>query len=882
VAIQVPQPLTVLPSMLKNKHRPPLLSPQTIDRHHLDPQSWPPTADLVTVIAPAGYGKTIVLAQWRAHFEAQGQPTAWLTMDQDDADPINFLNSLETALAASLPAAEAPSNNLVQHIAEIVGTCGALTLFLDDFDRGQSTAVNESGLPKFRLIVAARTHPEIPVARMRASSRLVELTTRDLQFTDCEASRLLDLEEAVARPLIMRAQGWPAALLLGRIWLDRCRDADTRVLVEQFSGSVEEVSDYLAEAVFQTLEPAAQQLAVDCAILDQVCGPLADAITGRNDSTRQLRQLDRGRHLIQRVEEPSGWYVFHQLFRDFLKTRLAGEDAARLRNNQLLAARWFHAAGLPLQAIEHALCAGDTELAGQIMVDAGGLRLGLQGGEMVLDRLETLPELLLGRHPHIELGHIYALMKANRAGQARTRMDQLLKRPALQAWQTDRSSVAESRLQIDTQVANAVLAIYEDRLIDGGTVDHVAAIIAQTPGLDRTDMAQGILLRTYFCYQQRDYAAAADWGTRGAKAFLDAGAPYAAVFLYLYVGLANRGRGDLSAATAAYGKARDLAARTFGTSSIGVALAEVFAGETAVECGDVERARQLLVERHLPALEAENWPDAWAAYFLGRARLAAILGDQPGALALLGVAERRARGQTLSRLVRLFALEAAMISAKDVPLHFTAAASANDSGQCFSLCPWLDGNIVDGFLAVMNAQPEEALRLFGALPAVPADSEGSDHFFWQLIAGSAHALLGRRRAARDLLAAALGTPDGRQRLRPLLVLADLLRDNLQELSHSTDKPVADAASAVLRLCDRQGDDRDRPVPLTAREQEVLSLLQLGFSTKEMSRALGISDGTVKIHRKNLYSKLKVHSRSGAIAVARQMQSRSHASVSPAL
>jgi LuxR family maltose regulon positive regulatory protein len=374
--------------------------PRTALLDRLEASSRTPVA---AIQAPPGYGKTTLLAQW-----AERDPRAfgWLTINRGDNDPGVLLRDLAAALDRIDPVgpgvAEAPDTPraaVVDAVLPQLGSALASTalpavLVLDDLhlleNRDCLDAVTRliDYLPAgSQLALASRGEPALPLARLRAEGRVVEVGPDDLAMDSQEAGSLLELGHVGAdgvdvAELVRRTEGWPvalrfAALSLGSGHRRAVREAplasDDRFLV-----------DYLQYELLSGLPASQVRFLTRCSVLERLSGPLCDAVLGTTGSADLLESLSRSNLLTTPLDRRRRWYRLHRLFRELLRGRLEREDPALALQLTRRAAGWCEGHGLPEQAVEYAIAAGDADQAARAVV-AAALPAGADGR---LDRLE--------------------------------------------------------------------------------------------------------------------------------------------------------------------------------------------------------------------------------------------------------------------------------------------------------------------------------------------------------------------------------------------------------------------------------------------------------------------------------------------------------------
>lgn len=303
---------------------------------------------LTLVAAPAGFGKTTLLAQWAARAHAR---VAWLALDPSDGDPVTFARYLVASLrAAGIAAGESAlallegpqppplTALLVQLLNDLAALDEEVAIIFDDY-HVIAAAVHEALAlalerlpPRAHLVIAGRGDPPLPLARLRARGRLLELRAGDLRFTAAEAGAFLrdtmglPLADAEVARLDARTEGWAAALQLAALALRGQPDAATAVAA--FAGTSRHLFDYLAEEVLDRLPTHLRDFLLRTSVLERLSAELCDAVTGlgageqRGGSQALLAQLEREGLFLLALDGERRWYRYHQLFAEALRERL--------------------------------------------------------------------------------------------------------------------------------------------------------------------------------------------------------------------------------------------------------------------------------------------------------------------------------------------------------------------------------------------------------------------------------------------------------------------------------------------------------------------------------------------------------------------------------
>jgi ATP/maltotriose-dependent transcriptional regulator MalT len=343
------------------------------------------------VSAPAGFGKTTLLAQWLTQI---GTPVAWLSLDAEDNDSTRFLSHLiialqtldaqlgTTALALLRTPQPAPPETVLAVLTNdlVERDTGDVILVLDDYhvitderiQRGM-TFLLEHLPPQLHLILATRADPPLPLARLRAQGQLTEVRTADLRFGT----------------------------------------AETRAFLAAFSGSHRYVLDYLSEEVRSRQDASMQQFLLHTSILDRLSGPLCDAVTDQEGSQATLEALERANLFVVALDEERNWYRYHHLFAEVLRSHLQQREPTLPPVLHRRANTWYEQHDLPIEAVQHALAIPDAELAARL-IEPIALPVAFQGQvSTVLGWLNTLPEALIRTRPRLCVYYALLLTSIN-------------------------------------------------------------------------------------------------------------------------------------------------------------------------------------------------------------------------------------------------------------------------------------------------------------------------------------------------------------------------------------------------------------------------------------------------------------------------------------
>ncbi len=343
-------------------------------------------ASLVLIAAPPGYGKTSLLCEWDA---SDTRPFAWVTLTEEDDDPARLLGSIARAVdalkptdrrvIAAHPAArgEPAATQVARLLRTIGGAAGGMVLVLDDVQLLRSPeslallASLAAAMPRgTKLALSSRTLPAISLGRLRAQRAVLGLGARELAMTIEESGRLLvaaglDLDAAGIEQLVARTEGWPAGLYLAALSLRGQSDAAAGV--ERFAGADRLIADYIGEELLAGLSPASLTFLMRVSILENLSAELCDDLLEETGSGEILRALAAGNLLVAPLDASHSRYRAHPLLRDVLAAELARVEPARIADLHRRAARWFGERGDMDRALSHAVAAGETRYAGELL-----------------------------------------------------------------------------------------------------------------------------------------------------------------------------------------------------------------------------------------------------------------------------------------------------------------------------------------------------------------------------------------------------------------------------------------------------------------------------------------------------------------------------------
>lgn len=820
---------------------------------------------LVLVVAPAGYGKTTLLTQWRQTLLAAPAPTklAWLTLEESDAEPNRFLACLILALehaglalgplsrlAHTQSLDVQPQRTLTALLHALARENRQVTLFLDDYHTAANDqldrliqALLEQAAPWLEWVVSTRNRPGWPLAQWKANGWVHEVCAQALTLTPAETAAILgpDILPCELQHLYEKTEGWAVAVQLARLW--RASGDASLYGLTAFSGRVADIADYLTGHVVQRLSLECQAFLRDMAVLERFNAQLADAVRGRIDSARCLAQLSHLDALLVPLDADRQWFRQHRLLQDFLNH---STDASSARDIHCAAAEWLAQECDWVQAVRYALRAHDTRLAVQMVVRAGGWQVVLRNGiRYAQSLLQPFEESARGQEPDLLLLQAYLHAKLGEHALA------------AQLLNLARELIGENpRLRRDFHVIQTLADAYVDRfnphVLEGYAYDNV---LAQAT----LECVQALHALTQGALQEALQV------IRGAHLKMRlVASPRGENYCRIHEAQVLALTGDVSGAALMVDHALVVADSQFGRESSVRALVGCLKAHHLYWQGAWGDATPWFRDGWSSLKHTDGWLDIAAATAEVTWRTALrTSGLQPALLELEHVAQL-ATARDWPRLVRL-------VNAWRIELlvQGTALPQARQLAR--------GARLED---AANN--PEDWRNLEAATRALAR---------LQLATGAAAAGLNRlQRGASILQGLGLSLPAWRlqvmtlaafgkghaiapepilQPIAPQVVPGLLLEAGPCVLAAL--ESCADISARYGTIITRLRGWRAHPVrprlPFSAKETQILTLLAEGQSNKAIALAMAISENTVKFHLKHVFTKLGVDNRTAAMAAA---------------
>jgi len=859
---------------------------------------------LVHVRAPAGFGKTSLVAAWAQRRREAGVPVAWVSLSRSHDDARTLLRYIVaslrrawsgvgeatlTLLNANMPVAV---TSLVTTFVNELGGLGEPTwLVLDDFHcvtAAEANAAFESLLnlapPKLHFVLTSREAAAFPLGRLRQAGSLFELGPRDLEFSREEVAAFLEQEALALTPaqsaaLARNTGGWAAGLRLAAIAIRDEREPGR--FIESFAGGHAAIAEFLQQDVLQRQPPGLQRFLLDSGLLGELSPPLCDFVLAREDSRAMLATAyDKGLFLFT-ADAGGERFRYHHMFADFLRNRLEREDPERARQLYARASRWHAEHGAWREAVDFAFRAGDVATAGALL-EAHSEAIFASGQLEQLEALAArLPEAVLDTCPRLllDLVWIHTLRwEIEKGKRLMRRVERYLER--LAASQEVPQALREKVLHREI-----MFRMLQDQLDEGDALWEQWPLVATGENAYFEGSAESPhLVASRERFQCRFVIAKAP---RVRRKYTDAGAEYGTVWFDCLIAPAYLMAGEAERAEAVLRGAIAVARRTSGEASPLVAMPSMLLAEVLYERNDLDAVRTIIAT-WLPKADQIGFVDQLIAGYVCAARMAAMDGESAQALEILGRGEQLAAEHAFERL----------------QMHLTAERvrqllRLGRAGQARELLPARQrpalsppgrtATVADEMLAIAAARL--ALGTAEAGAAVKTTKAWVNHCEGH---GCLRDAIRLRAVLAVLLQAAGEAREAWRALRPALrhaastgIMRPLIDEGarLQRIIEAVPLEAADlepdirrVTAALRELLAEGGTDGGR-LPATApgavdaltpREREVLLQVADGSSNKEIAARLGLSEATVKWHLAHVFDKLDVHRRVGAVRRAREL------------
>jgi LuxR family maltose regulon positive regulatory protein len=839
------------------------------------------------IVAPAGFGKSTLVAQWRERQKDRGVLVAWLSLDESDSEPLQFFSYAILALSESgldlgrlVPLAEQGLMDSALRLAtsDMLETVAKaqrpVTLIIDDYHRISAPAVDRliTGLigaapHNFTIILTSRVRPAIDLSRLLAAGVAAEIDADPLRISRADVYKALDrpMNPEALDLLYAKTEGWPVALQLAKFLLRS--DDDGLTFLEEFTGDSGHVAAYLTDQVLGSVTDDQRLFLLKTSVLERFDAALADAVTGRADGRDMLVHLEHLNALLVPLNEPRGWFRYHHLFAEYLRDQLHRQVGAEVRQLHLNASYWFEQNGDLSEAVRHAREGQDFARCAALIEEAGGWELILFGGIGYLrNLLRNIPDSVMPEFPRVQAAQAYLHVKDGRLPEARSLFEV--------AREAGKNSLPTSKLARDLLNVGSLLDLYEDLPIRPADPDNLRAMIAKIPASDPLTAAILTCEQILQAFAIGRIGEAEVRAQEAMRIMRRARTVLGLNYCFLHAGMAAFYQGRFQIAEAHFGVAYRMAVDNFASdpglkavSSFLMSVLHHWRGSLTVE----QRAAFLAEAEHIETFD--GWLELYAV------GLEVECAQHETAAPAILRARRIASERGLRRLELLADAQSLRHgSGKGDHAIFHSLKLAMPDGV-WRRDPFLWRPYVESRLAIAKyLLDRDRVAAVQSLDEAMECCRSTGAVIYLIDALAFRALVldrsgDRTGALADLIEALTMAAPERiarpfERSREILpLLRAVIKASREEY---VDILVVDFTHDLLARGSQNGPESGLgdEARLSPREQEVLEELANGRSNKEIARALDMTENTVKFHLKNIFTKLKVERRTQAIARAR--------------
>ena len=881
------------------------------------------THKLILISAPAGFGKTTLIREWLdglldEQSDGKGLPAriAWLSLDGGDNDLSRFLAYLIAALqhaegmdetvgdsalnmlqSPQPPSTEDLLTSLINDLSLVPGRC---ILVLDDYHLIEAQPIHEAlrfllehQPSRLHLVIATREDPHLPLARLRAAGQLTEIRATDLRFNSAEAAEFLnrvaglELAPNEISALEKRTEGWIAGLQLASLALQgtisRQGHTDVSGFIRSFSGSHHFVLDYLLEEVLSGQAEEVQIFLLQTSILDRLTGPLCEAVTGQKDGQATLEGFEHSNLFLIPLDAQRRWYRYHHLFSELLRHRLRQTLPEQVPGLHIKASQWYQQNGYLEEAIGHALQAEDFERAAE-QIEAVSESVWAIGIDTKLRPwLDQLPPDLLLNRPQLAIYHGWHLLSngqqaaADRilqsvAEELETGQDEALIAPSQNQSQAEPPQVIQLQGRLAT--VQAFSAFYRGDV--AGILQYAERGLEALPEADLywRSIALHLLGDAY------DFSGELDksypYRLKGVEASRTSGNILQILITHMKLAIVLRNRGRVQQAIEICQEQMAFARENGMAQTTVVGWLQAIWGEALAETNDLDGGRQL-AQKGVAITEAGGDLAMLGWSYICLLRVLFSAGDFSGAEAIIHKLEKTARQSFMPPWI--------MNLSRTWQRRIWLA-----QGRRLNADQWIEERGLDLDGEPTYGHEMDRIVLARILLAQKRVDEINKLLLPQLKAAEAGARTAR--AIEILILQALAAQAARQMDSALTNLEKALERAIpggfrrifidegpamsrllyEALAQGTAPGPASSLLAAFSGAEKartaaeqhQVSQSDIMEPLSEREIEVLLLIAEGLSNPEIAARLYLSVNTVKVHTRNIYSKLDVNNRTQAV------------------
>gem|GEM_PF-2790922 len=873
---------------------------------------------LSLIVAPSGYGKSTLMAQFMSHYVQQGEVVCWLSLDESDNDEDTFItyliesyrrsNSEYSATTNTIGYSHYPHINPQARLQQLLGSIEQsrelVKIILDDFQVLTSpsllahvTWLIQRSPRNLSFYIIAKSEPNLPIiSELRVKNNLLEITANELNFTLQESRAFLsnkkniNLDDIEIQALHNKTEGWIAATQLLSLAIqnyDQTNKTYQKSFIESISGTDKDIVKYLGNYVFNFQNDNVKNFFISTAILQRFNADLCIAVCGQNSAANTLDYVSAQGLFIFELDRKRNWFRYHHLFREFLQGELNKQGVTKYQELTQRAAAWYEKQGYIEEAIDYYLLGKQFKKAAMLISDIVVEAVQYRGNHSVLLKwVERLPFKYMLETPKIAICYAWSLLFTRNFEQS----DHVLEALA------DYSPIlTNEQILIDYNIE--MLSLIKG--VISGDFNHVRQNIALwlDKWTDAPIFEQGVVLGLLgaSCLHTLEYSLARKVLIQGKSIFEKIDCDYGLMWVDSLYALVHFKQGHLLESKRILKKALLHANEKMGEHSFGSSLINITLSQIYCDLNNNDAAHKYL-SNGFSSIDKHGVIDTALIGFMIKSRLQYRQQAKNDAVTTLLQGESYGRNHNLSGFevalvaerIRLFLRDDNYTFARD--LFDERLYGEVDQDNVFHYTPFEIIQIMSLHvrMALADKRPQAALKIINSLSRLCKQknyNQLNEHLL--LLSASAHFDLEKKNQAFRILnqvieAAAKEEKQGlfvdeQYHLKGLMI-EFMTKVNLNTQCQRSDEQVI-FIEQIRKIFGLEENKEVTPSAdllnsenmahndiLTKRERELLVLLQQGLSNKELAESLFVSESTIKWHLSRIYIKLDAKNRVDAIKI----------------
>ena len=891
-------------AVFPGKFRSPRLSPRYLKRPRLLKMLDAGLGrDLTLLCAPAGFGKSILLAQWCEDLRRRNVMAVWLNLDSRDEDAKRCLAHIDSAFKSAgnvedIGKADKAGSHykeshetclraLYKHIYHIDGHC---VLILDAYDQASSPELNQA-IRQFldlmpdnlRLVVSTRVAPVELTAQLWGEGRVAELTAPDMCFTEGEIIELIgEKKRPFVNSVLARTRGWPVAV---SSFIEACEDRDLQSAENIRLELPRSAEEFIWEQVLKPLPELTRQTLIRTSILEEINPQLANRICGHDKSSGLFAELQHLGPLVSKQNEAGYIYSINPLLRECLQSALDSLTQTELEHIHTSIIDWYIERQDIAGALYYAKRADSPELFARIVKYFGPHAITIQDGVTSLKlAMEKIQQGSVRSSVRLTISQAVVLIKDGHFSMAQRKLEQAEK---MLDWNREYEDKYYGSVQADFIATQYLLALYKNENFNREYLDRCEIETYQNSAYD------GLLgfvhaLKSLLYQRNAAFTRAESEANRSLRYYRTAKSNYGSASVHLIKGICCFARGQLDLAMQSYEKALGIITTDFSDDPGLNAIVESLVAEVRYERNELENLSYQL-ENAITALESyDGWLDNFIAAYRVASALALSRDDSESAHMILDREELLAAERSLDEIKRLARLQRINIHVRNGELDIANTMFQEYSFEIGKLeiytepkqLIWRELDEYYFTAARLMIAQRNGKKALDNLSSLVSEARRTGRLLslttGHILQALAYQSLHQQAEAIGAIRQAITIGCSEKYLRVFLDQGDGIIPLLQHVIDSEKKAGTRTrqgkyCSRVLSAYRRELKKSRATLSLTPREMQILTGLSHGSSNKLIARELGITESTIKFHLQKIYSKLKVKKRSTAVIEARRQQ-----------